>query len=100
MTTDTTLIKVFYSYSHKDRKQRETLGTHLSSLQREGLIQEWHDGCIQAGQEWEPETYRQLEAAHLILLLISPDFIKSDFCYTTEMQQALQRHATGSARVV
>jgi formylglycine-generating enzyme required for sulfatase activity len=100
MTADTKPIKVFYSYSHKDRKRRETLGTHLSLLQREGLIQEWHDGCIQAGQEWEPEIYQQLEAAHLILLLISPDFMKSDFCYATEMQRALQRHEAGTARVV
>ncbi|HJW30202.1 MAG TPA: toll/interleukin-1 receptor domain-containing protein, partial [Saprospiraceae bacterium] len=57
-------------------------------------------GCIQPGQEWEPEIYQQLEAAHLILLLISPDFIKSDFCYAQEMQRALQRHQAGTARVV
>ncbi len=101
MTTGTTTpIKLFYSYSHRDRKQRETLGTHLSLLRHEGLVQEWHDGCIQAGQEWEPEIYQQLETAHLILLLISPDFMKSDFCYAKEMQWALQRHEAGKARVV
>ena len=81
MTTDTKPIKVFYSYSHEDRKRRETLGDHLSLLQREGLIQEWHDGCIQAGQEWEPEIHQQLEAAHLILLLISPDFMTHHSLY-------------------
>jgi len=100
MTANTRPIKVFFSYSHKDRKLLEKLKTHLSLLQREGLIQEWHDGCIQAGQEWESEINQQLEAADLILLLISPEFMKSEFCYAKEMERALQRHEAGTARVV
>src|SRR5512144_3255261 len=98
MTADTRSIKVFYSYSHKDKKLRAKLETCLSALKQEGVIEEWHDGCIQPGQEWEALIYQQLAAADLVLLLISPDFIQSEFCYRIEMKQALERHKAGQVR--
>ena len=91
---------LFYSYSHRDKHLRDQLETHLAALQRQGLIQEWHDQQITAGADWEHEISEHLEAAHIILLLVSADFVASRYCYETEMARALQRHESGSARVI
>lgn len=92
--------RVFYSYSHKDWRFRDQLETHLTLLQRQGLIAGWSDRKISAGREWEGEIGRELEAADIILLLVSADFIASDYCYDKEMARALQRHAAREARVI
>ncbi len=73
-------VSLFYSYSHKDETLRDTLETHLSILARNGVISQWHDRRILAGSEWESEINNQIEAADIILLLVSPDFIDSDYC--------------------
>ena len=93
-------IEVFYSYSHKDEDLREQLEAHLSTVRRLGLIKSWHDRKIPPGQEWASEIDTHLKTAHIILLLISADFLNSDYCYITEMQQALQRHAAKEATVI
>lgn len=93
-------VKVFYSYSHKDEKLRNKLDNHLTLLQRQGLINEWTDRMIEAGEDWEHEISAQLNTAQLILLLISDDFIASDYCYSVEMERALERHKNGEARVI
>ncbi|WP_254721709.1 toll/interleukin-1 receptor domain-containing protein [Kovacikia minuta] len=73
---------------------------HLANLKRQGKIRAWHDRAIEAGTEWAVEIQQQLEAAQVILLLISPRFMASDYCYGLEMQQAMQRHEAGTARVI
>lgn len=93
-------FSVFISYSHKDEDLRKELDIHLANLKRQGRIQAWHDRAIEAGNEWEVEISQQLEAAEVILLLISPQFIASNFCYEREMYRAMQRHEEGTARVV
>jgi nucleoside phosphorylase len=93
-------IEVFFSYSHEDESLRDKLATHLSGLRREGIIKEWHDRKIGAGREWAGEIDRNLEAAQLILLLISADFIDSDYCMDKEVKRALERHKSNTARVV
>ena len=93
-------LEVFYSYSHKDEKLREQLGTHLASLQREGLIRSWSDHCIRAGGEWRGEIDEHVRSAGLILLLISPDFMASDYCFDIEMKTAMERHEKNEAIVV
>jgi internalin A len=92
--------KVFVSYSHKDEKFRAELDTHLKLLQREGLLSTWNDRKIMPGEEWKGAIDNALEQADLILLLVSPDFISSDYCYDIEMAKALQRHASQEAVVV
>ena len=82
-------IEVFISYSHKDEVLREQLGTHLSLLRRRGVIDAWHDRRIGAGQEWAGAIDEHLNSAAVILLLISPDFLASDYCYDLEMTRAL-----------
>lgn len=69
-------------------------------LKRQGLIETWHDRRIVPGDQFDRVIGTELEAAHLILLLVSPDFLASDYCYDVEMQRAMQRHEAGEARVV
>jgi len=73
-------ISVFYSYSHKDKAYRDKLKTHLSVMRRQGLISEWYDQDIMPGQEWNNEINKHLRTADIILLLVSPDFLDSDYC--------------------
>lgn len=93
-------LLVFYSYSHRDKEFREELELHLWGLKHQGLISGWHDRKISAGTEWASEINRHLESAHIILLLISANFIASEYCYDKEMKRAMERHEAGSARVI
>jgi TIR domain len=93
-------INVFISYSRKDENLREELDVHLSNLKRQGKIEAWHDRAIEAGVDWEAKTQEQLDTASIILLLVSPRFMASDYCYCIEMKQAMQRHEEGTARVI
>jgi len=93
-------VKAFISYSHKDDAALDRLHTHLASLRREGRIEAWFDRDILAGSELDDEIAEQLESSELILLLVSPDFLASDYCVEREMERALERHRTGDARVV
>jgi TIR domain len=93
-------LKLFYSYAHKDERWRKRIETHLSMLQRQGFITGWHDRNINAGATWAGEIDEHLADADIILLLISPDFLSSDYCYSVEMMKAMERHSAGEARVV
>ena len=93
-------LKVFYSYAAQDNDLRIKLDKHLALLRREGFIVPWYDRLILGGQEWSREIDVHLEAADIILLLISDAFLDSDYCYGIEMERALERHKEGSARVI
>jgi len=93
-------VDIFYSYSHKDEVLRDELEKHLSILKRQGVISGWHDRKISAGSEWAGEIDEHLESARIILLLISSDFLASDYCYDLEMKRALARHEAGEAIVI
>src|SRR5882762_6578193 len=92
--------EVFYCYSHKDEELRNQLDTHLKVRERSGIIKGWHDRKIEAGVRWEAEIDTQLNSAQVILLLVSADFIASDYCYGIELRRACERHATGEVRVI
>src|SRR5438132_1232015 len=93
-------IEIFYSYSPKDEALRNMLETQLKLLERQGHITGWYDRKIVPGKEWANEIDTHLNSAHIILLLVSPDYIASDYCYGIEMKQALRRHEAGEARVI
>jgi GUN4-like/TIR domain len=93
-------IEVFFSYSREDKPLRDKLEIHLSSLKRQGVISAWHDRQIVAGSEWEEEIDRHMRTADIILLLISPDFVASKYCYEIELPDAIARHEAGEAYVV
>jgi hypothetical protein len=91
---------LFFSYSHADENLRDQLEKHLSALKRQGVITSWHDRQITAGTELNGAIDTNLNSADIILLLISPDFIDSDYCYDREMKRAMERHQKGEARVI
>ena len=93
-------MKVFISFSHKDEAALGRLHTHLAVLHRDGRIEDWFDREILAGGEIDTEVAERLESSGLFLLLVSPDFLASDYCVEREMERALERHRSGFARVV
>ena len=100
MKAEMNSVRVFISYSHKDENLRNELQTHLKLLQRQGIIDAWDDRQIEAGDEWKRKINDNLERAAIILLLVSADFIASDYCYDIEMNRALERHNNNEARVI
>jgi len=93
-------MDVFCSYSQKDEKLRGRLETHLSNLKRQKIISSWHDHKITAGEKWAGQIDQHLETAHIILLLVSADFLASDYCYDIELRRAIERHEAGEARLI
>ncbi|HEV2765395.1 MAG TPA: COR domain-containing protein, partial [Pyrinomonadaceae bacterium] len=91
---------VFFSYSHKDEALRDELETHLKLLQRQGVVAAWHDRKLLAGDRWDSEIDVHLERARLVLLLVSADFIASDYCWGKEVRRAMERHEAGKATVI
>ena len=94
------LIKIFFCYAHEDNTLREQLARHLSPLRRLRHITGWFDRDIEAGTDWQHEIETHLDTASIILLLVSADFIASDYCYTVEMKLALEKHKAGTAHVI
>lgn len=95
---ETRPLRVFICYSHRDDPYRRDLETHLAGLQ--GLLEVWSDRHIEAGLEWDKTIGERLETADIFLLLISPDFLASEFCRERELKRAMERHEAGKARVI
>src|ERR1051325_2411722 len=93
-------VEVFYSYAHEDEELRKELDKHLSNLRRQGVVTGWHDRNISAGTEWNAKIEMHLNSAKVILLLISPDFMNSDYINDVEVKRAMERHKAGEARVI
>ncbi len=93
-------LSMFVSYSHKDDELRDQLVTHLTIFQRQKLINIWHDRRLIAGDDWKGKIDENLEKADIILLLVSSDFIASEYCYDVEMKRALERHDDNDAVVI
>jgi hypothetical protein len=93
-------VEVFFSYSHEDEELMKELVKHLGILQRQGIIRSWSDRDITAGGDWKGQIDSRLNTAAVILLLVSADFIASDYGYDIEMARALERHDKREARVI
>lgn len=93
-------IKLFFSYSHKDEELRDELEKHLIMLKRQGVISTWHDRKIDGGSALDKEIDDNLKDSNIILLLVSVDFLASDYCYEIEMKEALKMHENKQAVVV
>lgn len=93
-------VQVFCSYSHEDEDLRDKLESHLATLRRQGLILSWHDRKIAPGSHWKNQIDENLEKADLILLLVSADFINSDYCHDVEVKRAMERQRCGEVLVV
>lgn len=94
------MMTLVFSYAHSDEDLRNELEKHLSPLKRQGRIDTWHDRRIVPGQRFEQEIDEHFASADIVLLLVSADFINSDYCYEREMQRSLERHRRGEAVVL
>ena len=92
--------RVFFSYAHEDETLRNQLEVRLAMLKRQGLIEIWHDRQMRAGDLFDWAIDEELNEADIILLLVSPDFLASDYCYNIEKARALKRHREGTARLI
>ncbi len=81
----TRACEIFYSYAHEDENLRNELNKHLSLLKQQQLITDWYDRDVSAGTEWQHQIDTHLNTAHVILLLISPNFMASRYCSSVEM---------------
>ena len=93
-------VEIFCSYAQKDEVWLHRLETHLNLLIRQRLLSLWHNRLLAPGADRVHEVDMHLEASSVVLLLVSSDFLSSDYCYELEMQRALQRHEAGLARVI
>lgn len=93
-------IEILFSYAREDEALRDKLEKHLSSMKRQNRIVCWHDRNIRAGNSWNKTISTHLDTAQIILLLVSADFLDSDYCNSVEVKRALQRHQKGEACVI
>ena len=93
-------IKIFYCYAPQDKKLRDKLESHLMALKRLGQITLRLNREILAGTDWSQVQDARFQMADLILLLVSPDFIASDYHYGIEMRHALEKHEAGNVWVI
>ena len=81
----------FVSYSHKDKKQLEEFRKYMLTLQEQGRIQFWDDGEIEAGADWEADLLSALHSAQAAVLLVSQDFLFSEYIRTKELPALQER---------
>jgi len=98
--TDSDGLRVFISYSHGDEDYRVELEKHLALLKNQGVLSVWHDRLITAGDEFDKVIAEELDAADIILLLISVNFLASNYCWQIEQTLAMERHEAGEAKVI
>jgi len=93
--------RVFISYSSKDAKLKDQLMIRLKPMRESaGLIECWHDRLITPGEEWDGEIKKQLEQADVILLLVSAQFLASDYIRGVEIQRAVELSDASKAQVI
>jgi hypothetical protein len=79
------MSKIFISYSHKDEEWKERLVTQLKILEMEGFCTLWDDRKIEWGDDWLPEIDKSLEEAQIVIMMISADFLISNFILNQEV---------------
>ena len=91
---------IFISYARADRRWLDRLLVHLAPLVRAHQVTVWHDGKIEPGDAWQREIEEELATASAVILLVSANFLASDFIYLNELPPILERHARGGLRVI
>lgn len=92
-------LKLFISYSHKDESFKDELKDELIVLERTGKIDIWDDRKLIVGSDFDKEILHQLEVADVVCLLVSRNFIRSEYIWSKEMKKAIQRHEEGTAKI-
>lgn len=91
---------VFINYSHKDEAWKDKLVTHLSKLQNEGLLDVWDDRRIGSGEDWYKEIGHSIAKASVIVLLISADYLTSNFIMSDQVPRLLERREKEGLRII
>jgi internalin A len=92
--------KVFISYSHKDTKWRDELDTHLKPFVRDGSVISWSDKQISPGSQWLVEIKSAMADTKIAVLLVSADFLASDFIHRHELGPLLKEAEKGGVRIL
>lgn len=92
-------MKLFISYSHEDEHLKDQLIKHLSSLRRENIIDSWNDKQLLPGEKWDEEIKNALYSCNLVLLLVSPDFLSSDYIQNTELKISFERYNNSEIKI-
>src|SRR5712692_9802572 len=90
---------IFISYSHKDEKWKDRLMVQLGVLQMQGSFEVWNDREIEAGQEWYPKIEGAMQNARVAILLVSANFLTSDFILKEEVGRLLERRDRAGLRI-
>ncbi len=93
-------IKVFISYARKDEVYKNELQKWLKPYVKNQLVETWDDFNIEPGQEWDVTIRQALQDAHVLLFLVSPDFVASDYIDRVEIKSAMERYQKGIVKIV
>ncbi len=93
-------LRLFISYARKDVEYKDEFLLHLKPLVRKGVIKSWHDGDIVASEEWADEIKKNLETSDVLIFLISPAFMASDYINVNEIGKAIERHQKKEVTIV
>lgn len=94
------MFGLFISYCHQDTRYKNKLLTHLQSLELTHNIDVWYDGKILPGDTIDAEVLKHLNTSDIVLLLVSPYFLASYYCFNVELKKALERHNAGKCIVL
>lgn len=93
-------LKLFFSYTRKDKHWLEQLKRHLTSLVQQGFLQTWDDSQIHPGDVWAETINMNLLNADIVIFLVTPDFLGSDYAFNVEMRIILRRLKEKKAKVI
>lgn len=92
--------KVFISYTHADEWLKDEFISHLSALKRNGIISVWHDRLIPAGKILDSNIDENLYQCDIFVMLVSSDFINSEYCYAKEYKTIVERHSRNEVEII
>jgi len=98
--SDSAIPKLFISYSKSDKSYLSELKTQLASLKRQNLLETWDDTDLIPGEEWDAAIRKHFQASDIIILLVSADFMATDYIWDVEIKAAIERHERGEATVI
>ncbi|NUO00340.1 MAG: SUMF1/EgtB/PvdO family nonheme iron enzyme [Saprospiraceae bacterium] len=94
------LPKIFIAYAREDKPLLQKLRTHLNVMKRQQHCEIFYDGEIMPGETWDERLKAELHTAHIFVLLVTAEFLDSDYVNETELPKILDRRSKGEAEVI